>query len=1023
MKTNNALFSTQRPEDAKSQSGDNFRLRREAKCHATFVRATTAAAPKSSTRSKAVSPLCSATAVQIFASLLRLTRHGAATAVCVLALIPSIAGAATNDLSGLLQRGLFEEEANRNLDAAAQAYQTVSAQFDKDRKLAATAIFRLGEIYRKQSKTNEAVGQYERIVREFADQDTLVTLSRQNLAGLGINRPGVDATEPPPTTAVASPEAQELARLERILLQLTGRDVSQLRRLIPVMVPDADFERLEEQLKLLENYGASAPKEIVQKGEEMKKLLIKRTEELLNTLIRQAEELRKTVAKQKSVGKSASPIAEGKPPRLVTTVLDEEEAEIRRIQAMIQNSPDLINAAGGNDSMTPLSRAASRGQLRVGAFLLDHGANINLDNPLYKASAGGHKAMVEFLLRRRAEVNVVGWNGQTALHQAVDRGFISVTETLLAAKADPNVRDGLGSQTPLTMAAKHGFLPGAAALLMHGADPNVVSTVQPGDGTNAVKEGRTMFGAPLHFAAARGDAAMTSLLLSNRADVKALSIYNETPLDVAAALGKAKAAELLLAAGADPNARRFDDAATPLVQAVWSGNREVVKLLLEYGANPNVTVLAGQAGVTPLMSAASQKDPELVALLLKYKADPKPSDAKGNTALLNAVLSRSPETVRALLAAGADPDTKNSSGSPVLRISVTDAMSREVAAALLEAKANVNAPDSNGLTPLHWAGAYSRRDLAELLVKAGADTNRRDNHGSTPLDLVKAAKRPDSETFAAWLRQQGALDDLPDFNAIRITRKGLAQTYPIFSKVPKMTNQFTLLETVMRFYTFRASYIGREEGGGPINLLPYPDFGRVIIRRPRRTVGGKQQEIKVSLLNSSNAVDCAKDVPVEFGDIIEIPERVHALNESLDDPAREMEWGLIKTTAGTIAPRRWRDRNTFPTTREDREAHGRANTNANWSCLLPAVKLVVAGEQTLLVVDSWKEGFLSEALSKTEARAVLRSSSDLSRVKVTRKNTSSGNPEVLIVDVSNNAQRNDDLWLRDGDVIEVPDKQ
>ena len=80
-------------------------------------------------------------------------------------------GAATNDLSGLLQKGLFEEEANRNLEAAAQAYSTVSAQFDKDRKLAATAIFRLGEIYRKQGKTNEAAGQYERIVREFADQD------------------------------------------------------------------------------------------------------------------------------------------------------------------------------------------------------------------------------------------------------------------------------------------------------------------------------------------------------------------------------------------------------------------------------------------------------------------------------------------------------------------------------------------------------------------------------------------------------------------------------------------------------------------------------------------------------------------------------------------------------------------------------------------------------------------------------------------------------------------------------------
>src|SRR5207249_7121764 len=95
--------------------------------------------------------------------------------------------AATNDLTSALQKGLFEEEANHNLEAAAQAYQAVSARFDQDRKLAATAIFRLGEVYRKQGKTNEATAQYERIVREFSDQPTLVTLSRQNLAGFRVD--------------------------------------------------------------------------------------------------------------------------------------------------------------------------------------------------------------------------------------------------------------------------------------------------------------------------------------------------------------------------------------------------------------------------------------------------------------------------------------------------------------------------------------------------------------------------------------------------------------------------------------------------------------------------------------------------------------------------------------------------------------------------------------------------------------------------------------------------------------------
>ena len=88
---------------------------------------------------------------------------------------------------------MFEEEANQNLGAAIQAYQTVASQFDKDRKLAATAIFRLGECYRKQGNTNDAAAQYERVLREFSDQPTLVTLSRQNLTTLGSTPPAAAA--------------------------------------------------------------------------------------------------------------------------------------------------------------------------------------------------------------------------------------------------------------------------------------------------------------------------------------------------------------------------------------------------------------------------------------------------------------------------------------------------------------------------------------------------------------------------------------------------------------------------------------------------------------------------------------------------------------------------------------------------------------------------------------------------------------------------------------------------------------
>ena len=107
----------------------------------------------------------------------------------ILVLAAGLAQAQTNDLTALLQQGLFEEQAKRNLDAAIASYQSLAAQFDKDRQLAATAVFRIGECYRMQGKTNKAAAQYQRILRDFSDQTTLASLSRLNLTGMGVATP------------------------------------------------------------------------------------------------------------------------------------------------------------------------------------------------------------------------------------------------------------------------------------------------------------------------------------------------------------------------------------------------------------------------------------------------------------------------------------------------------------------------------------------------------------------------------------------------------------------------------------------------------------------------------------------------------------------------------------------------------------------------------------------------------------------------------------------------------------------
>ena len=56
--------------------------------------------------------------------------------------------------------------------------------------------------------------------------------------------------------------------------------------------------------------------------------------------------------------------------------------------------------------------------------------------------------------------------------------------------------------------------------------------------------------------------------------------------------------------------------------------------------------------------------------------------------------------------------------------------------ALLKKHADVNAPQSDGATALHWAAYLEDADTASLLIRAGATVDTRNNYGVTPLALA-----------------------------------------------------------------------------------------------------------------------------------------------------------------------------------------------------------------------------------------------------------------------------------------------
>jgi ankyrin repeat protein len=78
---------------------------------------------------------------------------------------------------------------------------------------------------------------------------------------------------------------------------------------------------------------------------------------------------------------------------------------------------------------------------------------------------------------------------------------------------------------------------------------------------------------------------------------------------------------------------------------------------------------------------------------------------------------------------------------------------------LIEKGADVNAPESTRLTPLHIAAMFGHGDVASMLLAEGVDVNAKDNTNSTPLHY--ATKRG-HRSIASILIENGADENAED---------------------------------------------------------------------------------------------------------------------------------------------------------------------------------------------------------------------------------------------------------------------
>jgi ankyrin repeat protein len=157
--------------------------------------------------------------------------------------------------------------------------------------------------------------------------------------------------------------------------------------------------------------------------------------------------------------------------------------------------------------------------------------------------------------------------------------------------------------------------------------------------------------------------------------------------------------------------------AGPLHDASKNGDVEGTKRLLEQGldvAEPD------SAGEPPLLLASLAGHPGVVAVLLERGVDIEIRNKGGLTALHAAAYGGNLDVVKLLVAKGAAVnDSKNFYKMTPLHAAAEEGHA-DVVAFLLANKADIEAKERNGYTPLTQAGWREHWDAADLLLKAGA---------------------------------------------------------------------------------------------------------------------------------------------------------------------------------------------------------------------------------------------------------------------------------------------------------------
>jgi ankyrin repeat protein len=153
-------------------------------------------------------------------------------------------------------------------------------------------------------------------------------------------------------------------------------------------------------------------------------------------------------------------------------------------------------------------------------------------------------------------------------------------------------------------------------------------------------------------------------------------------------------------------------------------------------------------GKSYLHYAVEKDNAEMLSFFIA-KCDKDGRDNQGNTALNLACQQGKTEIANLLINAKADVNIPNTHGAYPLHYTHDQSLLES----LLKQKANINAYDNLGSSALHWAAWKGSKDIVDLLLRKGANISAQDIYGNTPLH---SAAWTGSKDIVDLLHEKGA---------------------------------------------------------------------------------------------------------------------------------------------------------------------------------------------------------------------------------------------------------------------------